>query len=50
MIPRAQADKEGSIWEYIVIAFNVAFEFLAHIGPTEKLIPPFYNFVKFAIW
>ena len=50
MIPGNRADKEGSIWEYILIAFNVAFEFLAHIGPTEKLIPPFYNFVKFAIW
>ena len=50
MIPRAHADKDGSIREYIVIAFNVAFELLAHIGPTEKLIPPFYNFVKFAIW
>ena len=50
MIPGAQADKEGSIWEYIVIAFNVALEFLAHIGPTEKLIPPFYNFVKSIIW
>lgn len=50
MIPGNRADKEGSIWEYIVIAFNVAFEFLAHIGPTKKLIPPFYNFVKFAIW
>lgn len=50
MIPADQADKDGSIWEYIVIAFNVAFEFLAHIGPTEKLLPPFYNFVKSIIW
>ena len=50
MIPRAHAEKDGSIREYIVIAFNVALEFLAHIGPTEKLLPPFYNFVKFAIW
>ena len=50
MIPGAQADKEGSIWEYIVIAFNVAFELLAHIGPTEKLLPPFYNVVKDKIW
>ena len=23
---------------------------LAQIGPSEKLIPPFYNFVKSAIW
>ena len=50
MIPRAQADKEGSIWEYIVIAFNVAFEFLAQLGPAEKLLPPFYNVVKYKIW
>ena len=50
MIPGAQANKEGSIWEYIVIAFNVAFEFLAQIGPTEKLLPPFYNLVKYKIW
>ncbi len=50
MIPRAHAEKDGSIREYIVIAFNVAFEFLAHIGPTEKLLPPFYNFVKSIIW
>lgn len=50
MIPRAHAEKDGSTWEQIVIAFNVAFELLAQIGPTEKLIPPFYNFVKSAIW
>ncbi len=50
MIPRVYAEKDGSRWEQIVIAFNVAFELLSHIGPTEKLIPPFYNFVKFAIW
>ena len=50
MIPRAHAEKDGSIREYIVIAFNVAFEFLAQIGPTEKLLPPFYNVVKDKIW
>lgn len=50
MIPRAHTEKDGSTWEQIVVAFNVAFELLAQIGPTEKLIPPFYNFVKFAIW
>ncbi len=50
MIPRDHADKDGSRWEQIVIAFNVAFEFLAQIGPTEKLIPPFYNLVKSIIW
>ncbi len=50
MIPADQADKDGSIWEYIVIAFNVAFEFLAQLGPAEKLLPPFYNVVKYKIW
>ena len=50
MIPGAQADKEGSIREYIVIAFNVAFEFLAQLGPAEKLLLPFYNVVKDKIW
>ena len=50
MISRAHAEKDGSVREYIVIAFNVAFEFLTHISPTEKLIPPFYNFVKSKIW
>lgn len=50
MIPGNRADKDGSIREYIVIAFNVAFEFLAQLGPAEKLLPPFYNFVKSIIW
>ena len=50
MIPRAHAEKDGSIREYIVIAFNVAFEFLAQLGPAEKLLPPFYNVVKDKIW
>ena len=50
MIPYVAAEKDGSAWEQIVIAFNVAFELLAQIGPTEKLIPPFYDFVKSAIW
>lgn len=50
MIPKVYEEKNGSTWEQIVIASNVAFELLAHIGPTEKLIPPFYNFVKSAIW
>ena len=50
MIPKVYEEKDGSTWEQIVIAFNVAFELLAQIGPTEKLIPPFYNFVKSAIW
>ena len=50
MIPYISAEKDGSLWEQLVIAFNVAFELLAQIGPSEKLIPPFYNFVKSAIW
>mgnify|MGYP004549327153 CR=1 FL=1 len=50
MIPADQADKDGSIREYIVIAFNVAFEFLAQLEPAEKLLPPFYNVVKYKIW
>lgn len=50
MIPRAHAEKDGSIREYIVIAFNVAFEFLAQLGPAEKLLLPFYNVVKDKIW
>lgn len=50
MIPKVYEEKNGSTWEQIVIAFNVASELLAQIGPTEKLIPPFYNFVKSAIW
>lgn len=50
MIPKVYEKRNKSIREYIVIAFNVAFELLAQIGPTEKLIPPFYNFVKSAIW
>ena len=50
MIPKVYEEKNGSTWEQIVIASNVAFELLAHIGPTEKLIPPFYNFVKSTIW
>ncbi len=50
MIPKVYEEKNGSTWEQIVIASNVAFELLAHIGPTEKLIPPFYNFVRSAIW
>ena len=50
MIPRDHADKDGSRWEQIVIAFNVAFELLAYINPTEKLIPSLYNFIKPAIW
>lgn len=50
MIPGNRADKDGSIREYIVIAFNVAFEFLAQLGPAEKLLLPFYNVVKDKIW
>ena len=50
MIPSVFAEKDGSVREQIVIAFNVAFELLAQIGLTEKLIPPFYDFVKSAIW
>ncbi len=50
MIPKAFEEKTGSSWEELVIRFNVAFELLAQIGPTEKLMPPFYNFVKSAIW
>ena len=50
IIPKVYEEKDGSTWEKIVIAFNVAFELLAQIGPAEKLTPPFYNFVKSAIW
>ena len=50
MIPYIWAEKEGSLWEQVVIAANVAFEFLAQIGPTEKIFPPFYDFVKSAIF
>ena len=50
MIPYDSAEKDGSLRETIWIAANVAFELLAQIGPTEKLIPPFYDFVKSAIW
>ena len=50
MIPKVYEEENGSAWEQIVIASNVAFELLAQIGPTEKLIPTFYNFVKSAIW
>ena len=50
MIPKVYEEKDGSTWKQIVIAFNVAFELLAQICPTEKLIPPFYNFVKSIIW
>ena len=50
MIPKVYEKRNGSRWEQIVIAFNVAFELLAHISPTEKLIPSLYNFIKPAIW
>lgn len=50
MIPYIWAEKEGSLWEQVVIAANVAFEFLAQIGPTEKIFPPFYDFIKSAIF
>ncbi len=49
MMPYNSAEKEGSLWEQLVIAANVAFELLAQIGPTEELFPPFYDFVKSAI-
>lgn len=49
MIPRNAAVKDGSLREQLAIALNVALEFLAQIGPTEKLFPPFYGFVKSAI-
>ena len=49
MIPYNSAEKEGSLWEQLAIAANVAFELLAQIGPTEELFPPFYDFVKSAI-
>ena len=49
MMPYNSAKKEGSLWEQLVIAANVAFELLAQIGPTEELFPPFYDFVKSAI-
>lgn len=50
MIPKVYEKRSGSRWEQIVIAFNVAFELLANISPTEKLIPSLYNFIKPAIW
>lgn len=46
MIPYKRAEKEGSLREQVFISANVAFEFLAQIGPTEELFPPFYDFVK----
>ena len=49
MIPYKRAEKEGSLREQVFISANVAFEFLAQIGPTEELFPPFYDFVKSAI-
>ena len=49
MIPYKRAEKEGSLSEQVFISANVAFEFLAQIGPTEELFPPFYDFVKSAI-
>lgn len=49
MMPYNSAEKEGSLWEQLVIAANVAFELLAQIGPTEELFPHFYDFVKSAI-
>jgi len=50
MIPKVYAKKTRSDREKVFIAANVAFEFLAHIGLTEKLFPPFYNFIKSSIW
>lgn len=50
MIPYKRAEKEGSLREQVFISANVAFEFLAQIGPTEELFPPFYDFVKSAIF
>lgn len=49
IIPYKSAEKEGSLREQVFISANVAFEFLAQIGPTEELFPPFYDFVKSAI-
>lgn len=52
MIPYAPsvAEKDGSLKEQIFIAANVAFELLAQIGPLEELLPPFYDWIKSAIW
>lgn len=50
IIPYAREEKDGSLWEQVVIAANVAFEILAQIGPLEKLPLPVYRQIKSAIW
>ncbi len=49
MIPYDSAEKEGSLWEQVVIGSNISFELLAQFQPWMKFTP-IYQQIKSGIW